>query len=377
MRIGIDMTALLPEPTGVDVYMLSILQELARMDPVDDYFVFVNGVDRRPLRAGLPHRFRVVAASARPRPCRLLFQQALLPAAAVLLGLDVVYSPAFIAPLIRGRPRHVLTVHDMTSFTLPGYHIPLRASAAYRYAVALSIRRVDIVTVPSDYVRGELLRILPDTESARVRVVREGVGEDFQPIESVPARRVAASLGISRPYVLHVGTLEPRKNLTRLVRAYRNLLARCDVDLDLVLAGRLGWNYHALLSELDAVELRGRVHQLGYVRREDLPSLYAAATMCAYPSLEEGFGLPPLEAMACGTPVIASRCSALVENLQGAAELVEPTDVGALEQAMARLLTDPDLRASRVRQGLERVARFRWSQSARSLVACFHEAVER
>jgi len=369
MRVGIDLTALLPLATGVDNYMLRLVGGLGRIDAGTAYTLFVNLEDRRRLDA-LPPNFSVVPACLRPRGVRLAFQQALLPAAASALRLDVVHSPAFLMPLLRGTPRHVVTVHDMTFFTLPETHIPLRRSPAFRRGVTASIRRADLVVVPSRAVRDDVLRLVPGVAPDRLRAIPLGIGEEFRPPPAGAPRP-------DRPYVLFVGTLEPRKNVAAVVESYRQLLREGDTEEDLLLVGRLGWHYEGLLALLGAPELRGRVRRLGYVEQEELVALYGGARLFVYPSLGEGFGLPPMEALACGTPAIVTDSSSLAENLRGVAELVPPGDVPALTAAMRRLLRDPALRAARRTAGLALAARFRWEETARATRACYAELAER
>ncbi len=365
MRVGIDLTALLPQATGVDNYITRLVLALGRIDHTSQYTLFVNFEDRDLLAGALPPNFTIVPAALRPRVARLSFQQGLLPMAALALGLDVVHSPAFLMPLVRGRSRHVITVHDMTMFTHPDCHIPLRRNPLFLRAVTASIRRADLVSVPSAAVRQDILTLVPDVAADRVRVIVPGIGEEFRPRPAAAAH--------PRPYVLYVGTLEPRKNVETLVESYRRLVLDGAIAEDLVLVGRLGWDYERLLARLDVPELRGRVHRPGYVSQDGLVDLYAGARLFVYPSLAEGFGFPPLEAMACGTPVIATDSSSLAENLRGAAELVQPGDVAALAAAMRRLLGDPTLAAERRRLGLERAARFHWDETARATRACYEE----
>ncbi len=373
MNVGIDLTALLPEATGVDNYMLNLVLHLARLDHANRYMIFVNRADRDRFAGVLPRNFALVPICFRPRPARLTFQQVILPAAATALGLDVVHSPSFIMPLYRGRQRHLLTVHDMTIFSLPHYHIPLRRSALFRRVVAWSIRHADLVSVPSRSVQQDISRLLYSVPPERIRVIPQGIRDVFRPRPAEQAHARARRLGISAPYILYVGTIEPRKNLRRLVESYRQLITRDRVVEHLVLAGRLGWDYDGLLSQLSSPELRDRVHLTSYVHQDDLPWLYAGARLFVYPSWHEGFGFPPLEAMASGVPTIASRSSALAENLEGAAELVAPGDVEALTAAMRRLLHDDRLRLERTEQGLRRAAQFRWDQAARQVIGCYEE----
>jgi glycosyltransferase involved in cell wall biosynthesis len=372
VRVVLDLTALLPEPTGVDTYLRRLPVELGKLDRASRYTIFVNAEDRDVLAGALPTNFTVRAASLRPRPARLFFQQLALPVAARALAADVVHSPSFILPLLDRRPRHVLNVHDMTSFSLPETHIPLRRSSAYRRAVVASIRRASRVLVPSRAVADELRRFVPGLPPALVEVIPHGIGPEYTPEAAAQAPALRRRLRLPERYVLFVGTIEPRKGLDVLLDAYGEVAA-ADPTVDLVLGGRLGWDYDGLVARIRAWTPPGRVRLLGYVDGVELPALYAGARVVAYPSREEGFGFPPLEAMACGVPVVATDTSALRENLRGAAELVPPGDARALANALRRLLSDEPLSADRRRAGLERAACFRWEATAAATLSCYRE----
>jgi glycosyltransferase involved in cell wall biosynthesis len=375
MKIGIDATALLPEPTGVDNATVRLLRALARIDQMNDYVIFVNRSDRARLADWLPPNFSVVALSARPRPARFVFQQLLLPLAARRHDVAVVHSPSFIMPLWNARHRNVLTVHDMASFTLPDLDIRLRRSSAYRWAVLASIRRADAVLVPSAFTRSEVLRLVPEVPPARIRVIRFGVGDEFTLGARRAAPRVRERYDLARDYVLYVGTIAPRKNVDVLLDAWSTLVER-GVGEELVLAGRLGWDYRRVLAKLETRPLKESVRRLGYVAQDDLPGLYAGAAAFVYPPALEGFGFPPLEAMACGTPVVASDSSALRENLSGAAVLVPPGDHVVLADSIFGLLRDEGLRREHQRAGLARAAQFSWDATAKLTLDCYCELAD-
>jgi glycosyltransferase involved in cell wall biosynthesis len=377
MKIAIDLTALLPVATGVDTYLKQLVLHLGRVDHHNAYTVFVNFADRRLCDGMLPPNFSVRSFCWRPHLTRLLFQQVGLPAAARALGVDVVHSPSFLMPLYRGTHGHLVTVYDMTFFSLPDSHTALRRSWLFKRMVLSSIRRAHMVSVPSRSTKNEILRLMPDMPPDHVRVIAAGITDEFTPAPTESVRTEIARLGVRWPYILFVGTIEPRKNLRRLLESYRSLIARGDRGEHLVLAGRLGWGYEDVLAQLGSPDLRGKAHLFGYVPQHDLPWLYRGASLFVYPSLQEGFGFPPLEAMACGVPTIASRSTSLAENLEGAAELVPPEDVHGLAAAMRRLLSDDALRAQRTRDGVMRAARFRWEETARQTLSCYQDLAAR
>jgi alpha-1,3-rhamnosyl/mannosyltransferase len=376
MRIAIDLSALIARPTGVDRGLRGTVAALARLDDRNEYLLFVNREDRGLFGGAapaLPTNFRILPWSGRARAVRLAFQQVALPPLLAALGVDVLHSPTFIMPAWRGRRGHLLTVHDMTSFLVPDRHPASRRGRLYEAAVAGSIRRAGLVSVPSAAVKADIARLLPDVAAERVRVIPWGVDEAFRPRQRDEIDRTLDRLGVPRPYILYVGTLDPRKNLPALVEAYARWLAAAGGPEHLVLAGQYGWSVEALLARLGGTHLAGRVHLAGYVAEADLPALYAGARLFVYPSLLEGFGFPPLEAMAAGAPVVASRSSSLEENLAGAAELVAPEDVGQLAAAMQRLLADDGARSRSIAAGLRRAASFRWDACARSTLECYRE----
>jgi glycosyltransferase involved in cell wall biosynthesis len=374
LRILIETAALLPEATGVDVFILRLVQHLGRVDRTNRYWVVANAEDRDRLTPLLGPTMTLVPIARRNRAARLAVQQGAIPALVRRHAIDVVHSPSFIMPMVRGRAAHVLTVHDMTSFSRPEQHIALRGSAAYRAAVARSVRLSTTVSVPSAHVRDTVLEHLPDTPHRKVAVVPLGVEDRFRPVDTTCVDALRRRLALPAHYVLAVGTIEPRKNLARLVDAFgRRVEAAPHRDEHLVIAGRLGWRYDELLRRVDDPAVRTRVHLVGYVPDDDLPALYAGARAFAYPSLEEGFGFPPLEAMACATPVLAGRGSSLSENLDGAALLVDPLDVGAIAEGLAALLDDPHPQRWR-RAGLERAAAFRWEHTARAHLELYETA---
>ncbi len=377
MRIAIDMTALLPQMTGVDNYITQLVWHLAKIDEGNEYRLYLNQEDRRMFAGRLPRNFSITAISCRQRPIRLFAQQVLLPILTSRWKADIVHSPSFIMPHMRGAASHVLTVHDMTSFSHPHCHIALRRSLLYRRMVLASLCRADVVIVPSQATRHAILEYLPDLRSDRIHVTVPGIGEEFRP--GVPAwvQEVLTRLNLPQSYILYVGTLEPRKNLSLLLESYRRLIEAGAINEHLVFAGKLGWEHEALLKQMQLPPLRRMVHLVGYVKQQDLPAVYSGARLFVYPSLHEGFGFPPLEAMACGVPTISSQGSSLEENLQGAAKLIPPHDPELLSEAMHHLLTNETSWKHYRQEGLARASNFRWEETARQTLCCYQEVASR
>jgi glycosyltransferase involved in cell wall biosynthesis len=372
MRVAIDLTALNARASGIDRYLLGMVRSLALLERDAEFFLFINVEDRA--RFADPHRLpahcHVLPCCFRPRVLRLFFQQLLQPLLLYALRIDLLHSPTFIMPIWRGRARHVLTIHDMSSFVMPHCHPPIRRGALYERIVRGSIRRADLVTVPSASVKADILRFVNDVSEERIRVIPCGIDNAFHPRDAGDVMPVLRRLALPTPYVLYLGTLDPRKNLPVLIDAFAKLVAEGRLE-HLVLGGDAGWSPNELLSRVDSNELRDRIHLAGYIAEADLPSVYAGAALFVFPSLLEGFGFPPLEAMATGVPVVASDASSLRENLTGAATLVPPGDAQQLAAAMRLLLTDEMARKSSVEAGLKRSQSYRWEHFAAETFACY------
>lgn len=371
MRIIIDLTAFIPRMTGVDVYLKQLIIHLAKVDTYNQYLIALNFEDRYLFGEDLPGNFFCVYLSRRPRPIRFVFQQAVLPIAALLWRADLVHSPAFIMPYIKGTSRHILTIHDLTSFSHPEYHNALRQSSLYKALVRSSVRRADSIIVPSLATKKAVIDLMPEVNADRIYVTALGVGDEFRLFDSAHLQGITSQLQLPKNYILYVGTLEPRKNLSALVESFRLLTEAEEIQADLVIVGKLGWGYDELLQQIDVPALHGRVHLTGYVDQTDLPAIYAGARLFVYPSVYEGFGLPPLEAMASGIPTICCETSSLVENLKDAAELVPAGDIEALKNSIKLLFSDAVLWEKRRLQGLERAAQYRWDNTARATLKCF------
>jgi glycosyltransferase involved in cell wall biosynthesis len=282
-------------------------------------------------------------------------------------GAELFHATEHLLPPLGELPT-VLTVHDMIFKLFPQHQKRLN----YWYLNAtmpLYCRRASAIITVSESSRQDILKqygIGPD----KVTVIYEAASPDFQPQPVAVVEEVRARYGLPERFLIHVGTIEPRKNLTRLVEALR-LLREEGLDIPLVVVGQKGWLYTGLFHRLEELAMEDHVQFLGYVAISDLPLLYSAATLAAMPSVYEGFGLPVLEAMACGTPVVCSNASSLPELGGGAVRYFDPYDAGAMAAAIRSVWTREALREEMREQGLAQAAKFSWERAAEETLALY------
>lgn len=347
--------ALLREPySGVEVMIRETACALARHGTLP-YCIYTPDRDVRPFPANDRLQVRPVSPS-RSRLRRILWEQCALPR---LLRRDrarVLHAPAYVAPLATRCPV-VLTVHDLHVFTHPQY-CSLANRLHYRLLLPASLRRAAAITVYSEHVRRALLSRFP-AAAAKTRVIPPGVPARFlQPVTDAQREAVRTRLHLPQKFLLFVGDLSPRKNLLGLQAAF-DLLRTEDHALQLVIAGApVGSPCPQLASD--------RIHWLGYVPEDDLPALYGAAEALVFPSFDEGFGLPALEAMASGCPVVCAPGGA-AEVCGDAALVCNPASPTSIAEATRALLSNPILRRARIEAGRRRAAEFRWEDTVREL----------
>jgi glycosyltransferase involved in cell wall biosynthesis len=372
MRIGIDYTAAARQVGGIGRYareLISALLTLEETNPTHQYTLFAA-------TGGLPASYFLLPTSSSPfHPIPIsdewlarLWHRARLPIPVELFvgRVDLFFSPDFTLPPTLPHTRTLLTVHDLSFLHYPDHYVPKLVRYLER-VVPRSVARADHVLADSEATRADLIARL-GAPPEKVETLYSGVSRRFCPEPEAGEReRLLARYGLERSYVLSVGTLQPRKNYVRLIRAF----ARLDTAACLVIVGGRGWLYEEVLAE--AAQHPDRVRVLGFVDDTDLPALYRGASLFAFPSFYEGFGLPVLEAMACGVPVVCSNSSSLPEVAGDAALLVDPHDEAALADALVRGLADESLRRRLITRGLIRATRFTWERAARQLLAAFQD----
>jgi len=294
-------------------------------------------------------------------PRRIVWEQLILPDLATRLRATVLFSPAYALPLRTTIPG-VVTVHDLAFLRYDNVH-PHLNRWYLTWITRASVRRAKCVIAVSESTKKELEQLL-GVPTDKIRVIHNGVSRHFRKVPPTEAAQVRERYRLPDNYILYVGNIEPRKNLPVLLKAFDQIKEKSFVPHQLVILGQRAWMYGAVDSTWQALKAKDHVVFTGYVPAEDLPAIYSLADVFVYPSLYEGFGLPVLEAMACGTPVITSNTSSLPEVAGDAAELVDPRSVDALSRALCRLIHDHNYRQQLVRKGLERAAMFSWERTA-------------
>lgn len=301
---------------------------------------------------------------------RLYLDQVGLRRSAVHWRADVLHYPANIGPLA-APSRVVLTIHDLAFFHNPAWHRPERA-LYYRCAVKHSARRATRIIADSQAAAADCREFL-GLPADRIDVIPLGVSELFRPVAEERMAAVRKRYRLPESFFLFVGTLEPRKNIPRIIQAWQQIAGTCPFDL--VIAGRDGWKSSPIHETADASPHRGRILFPGFIDAADLPALLGAAQVFVWPSLYEGFGLPPLEAMACGTPVVTSNTSSLPEAAGDAAITVDPCDVEAIAAAMLEAATDSTRRHTLRAKGFERAEIFTWERTAQLTIQTYRAAL--
>jgi glycosyltransferase involved in cell wall biosynthesis len=358
---------------GISWYIFNLLKNLASVSPdFLRYSAFLS--DRAFAAEGANLALRFSRLPTQRPVVRIFWEQILQPLVLRQAKVDLLHAMAFVAPLV-GPPPFVVTIYDLSFLRYPDAFRPFNRWYLTHFTTQ-SVKRARAVITISESTRRDVIDFL-GVSPERVHTIYCGADDSFRPL---PAAEVAAfkmQQGLPDRFVLYLGTLEPRKNVEGLVRAYARWRQRDPQAAPLVVAGGKGWYYQQIFKLVESLNLTDSVRFPGYVPQPELPLWYNAATLFVYPSHFEGFGLPVLEAMACGTPVITSTVSSLPEvvGTAGAGCLVDPTDHEALAEALARLMGDAEQRLTMAEHGLVQAANFRWQKSARETVAVYQKVL--
>ncbi len=366
--VAIDYTPAYEQGGGIGRYVRELVTALAVQDQQTQYNLFVAGAAPQTAVTAVGSNFVWRPTRLSPRWLARIWHRAFLPLPVeMFVGLVGLYHATdFVLPPTLPRTRTLLTVHDLSYVRVPETASPKLKSYLDR-VVPASARRADFIVADSQATKSDLVELysIPD---AKVEVLLSGVDSRFCRVETpevLMTTRRQYKIG-ARPYIFSIGTVQPRKNYGRLIQAVAHLRT-AGYDIDLVIAGGRGWLEDPIYETLHTTKMEEHVHFIGFADEADLPALYSAAYLCAFPSLYEGFGLPILESMACGTPVITSNLSSLPEVAGDAAITIDPYNLDAITDGIRRLLDDSALHQAYVQKGYERAKQFTWEKSARHL----------
>lgn len=367
MLIGIDASrATSSAPTGTETYSRELIRGLVALDHKNRYRLY--------LRESVAPDFFTKTLTRSPNyelrfiPFPRLWTHLRLSYEMLTRAPDVLWIPAHVLPPIHPH-RSIVTIHDLGHLHFPQAH-PFLQRLYHRWSTLWNVRTASHLLADSEATREDLVQRL-NVPSEKITVVYPAFDAQlFKPVRDVlQIENVRAKYRVGKDYVLSIGTIHPRKNYARLIEAFARVISNLEtLNLQLVIIGKRGWLHKTIFESVTQWGLQSRVHFLDYAPASDLPALISGARLFAFPSLHEGFGLPILEAQACGTPVVCSMVSSLPEAAGDAALFFDPLDVDAIAGAMARALTDEALRAKLIARGFENIQRFSWQVSARAVL---------
>lgn len=369
MRFGIDARLTYHQRAGIGRYTLFLLDELAKADQENHYTVFQHRKDKEPLVSAPNFQRKTLFTPVHSR-----LEQPLLMAELLFHNLDLIHSTDFIPPLYSSVPS-IITVHDLAFLRWP--HFLTEDHATYYSQIDRGVRHARHVIVPSHSTKNDVIGQLGVPES-KISVIYEAAASLYRPMAVEPTREaVQRRFSVPTNYILFVSTIEPRKNIDGLLRAFHHLRTKYNLtDTGLVLAGKPGWLYEDIFKTVEQLGLKKSTFFVGRVTDEELRQLYVAARCHVHPAFYEGFGLPPLEAMACGTPTVVSNTSSLPEVVGDAALTFDPNDWEEMAVAIRRLLIDDDLHAEMRHKGLQRAATFSWSRAAAETLELYQRVAQ-
>jgi glycosyltransferase involved in cell wall biosynthesis len=369
MHIAINARGLETSMGGVKTYLEKIIPALLDQDALNRYTVFHSSSDHR---AAFPGAEDVYFTA----PHRLLWENAYLPAAIQRAKPDLLFCPKNFVPWFTSRRiKTVAVVHDLLYYQLGEDYLPeyLPEDVAYtRMFLRRSLKRTDRIVAVSDNTRQDLLRLF-GLDAKQLSVIHHGVSIPAEDeVSDVACQGVRERYTIRNPFIFYCGSLSPRKNIVRVLEAFAMIADK--VPHDFVVTAGKSWKDTPVFEAAERLGLTHRFIQLGHVSTEDMPALYGAADCFVYPSLYEGFGMPILEAMACGCPVLTSNTSSIPEVAGDAAAMVDPLNTQAISELLLRILTDSHFSENLRRRGAERAAMFTWESSARRLIDVFESS---
>jgi glycosyltransferase involved in cell wall biosynthesis len=375
MRIALDYTAGIRQGAGIGQYVRSLVRAMLEQDTLNQYTLLTSGypTEEYPLPVAANVRGRSVFIP--DRYLNILWYRLRFPLRANYFTgpIDIYHGLDFALPPLSGKSHKVVTVYDLAFLEHPETAVP--SLAAYlNKVVPEAVKRADVVAAISQATKQALITHY-QAPAEKIKVIPCGVGPQFQRItDQAVLEETRRKFALHQPFILSVGTLEPRKNHLGLIKAFHELLQSTRQDqIILAIAGGKGWMYEETQQMVRDLKLEDRVRFLGRVSEPELLALYSLTEIFAFPSFFEGFGIPPLEAMACGAPVLTSNTSSLPEAVGDAALLIDPRDTHAIAEALARMLESEQLREELRQKGYRQAQRYTWSQAATKMLTVYQQ----
>lgn len=372
MRIGINFQTTYTDISGVEYYCLGLLNGLANIDTQNHYIVYTNQPDLVSEYIRPTEQFTVMSVKyLKTRTARIFWEHTQLPRLAKRHNLDVLHCPSYICPWYRNSIPYVVTVHDTIAIDKPQWCKPTN-SLYYNCFLGASTKKASCVISVSKQTAEDLKRNF-GLPSSKIHIVHSGIDRIFNLNRDVSRHsEVRKHYNLPEKYILYVGNIEPKKNIWTLLCLIKNLKKK-GLPHKLVIAGKRSWGAKAELEQINREIKQKNLIWAGYIKRNDLPCVYQMADVFAFLSLYEGFGFPPLEAMACGTPVVSTSSGALSETIAKAAFIIEPFKLKQISNAVMTLLSNYSLRKKYIEMGLNQSNRFKWEKTAKKTLSVYNE----
>jgi len=355
IKIGIDTQSIKGKKTGIGYYTNNLIQNIKR----SNNFSFNFYMDEKKEELDTLGR--------------MFWENVTLPYRAGHDKLDILHIPGFAGPLVKGKYKKIVTVHDLIGMIFP-QNLGFVSRFYWQKWLPQCVKNSDFIIADSENTKNDIMKFL-NISPNKIKVVYLAVDEIYKPLKDLSGKDVLRKYGIDRKYILNVGTIEPRKNITNLIAAFNLYLKHATEDFLLVIAGKKGWDYQKCYCKVKELGLQDKVIFCDYVHEKDLPVLYSLAEVFIYPSFYEGFGLPVLEAMNCATPVISSCISSLPEITGDAAVLVEPDSIESINSALLKTLGDKLLLKELSAKSFEQSKKFSWEKVSKLTLETYAEVV--
>jgi len=372
VAIGIDYTPAYEQGAGIGRTVRGLVSALAHIDTQTDYRLFVAGANSKRLPPQLAPNFTYKPSRISPKWWARIWHRAQIPYIIenIIGKVNLYHATDFVLPPIHKKTKSIVTIHDLSYIRVPEAASP-SLKAYLDVVVPLSLNRATHIHAVSETTRQDLITLY-NIPPEKISVIFNAVESHFKPI--TPSKEIFEKYHIPNvPYIITVGTVQPRKNYSRLVKAVAQLRTRHDIHL--VVVGGRGWLEDEFYATIRDAKMTDYVHLTGFVADEDLPALYTGAIAMAFPSLYEGFGIPILEAMACGVPVVSSNSSSLPEVAENAALLIDPYSIDEVLEALERVITDHSVRNMLIQRGFEQAKKFSWDTSASQLLQLYQAII--